>query len=284
MTNFFPPAPYNRQQGGIFIVIYVDVLFVINFFITFFLLRATAKITKKDAKIPRLLAASFVGGAYSLIILIDMPFLLSSALKLAVSAVLLLIAFRFKRAGNFFAAYALFYFMNFVFLGIIYGISLVAKTPYIHMSNGTVYLNIGARGLLFSALFAYIASCFVVRIYNRRLAAGEVFTLTVQNDGKSVELFALCDTGNKLREPFSDSPVIVADGTKLEELINPEKARIIPTKTTTGRDFLLSFKPERVTVRTSRGSEDIENVYIALSDNMKNGEISAVLNPEILTV
>lgn len=248
------------------------------------MLRATARITKKEPKTLRLIAASVAGGFYSLIILIDMPIWLSSVLKLAVSAVLLLIAFRFERLGGFFAAYALFYFMNFAFLGVIYGISLIAKTPYIHMSNGTVYLNIGARGLLFSALFAYIVSCVAVRLYNRRLASGEVLTLTVENGGKSVKLFAFTDTGNRLREPFSDSPVIVADGAKLEELINPEKTRIIPAKTSYGRGFMLSFKPDRVTVATSRGSEEIENVYIALSNEMKNGEFSAVINPEILSV
>ena len=254
-----------------------------NFFITFFLLRATAKITKKEAKTRRLIVASVLGGVYALVILAELPFWLSSGLKLLVSAVLLLAAFRFDRLGGFFAAWALFYLMNFVFLGVIYGISLLFKTPFIHLSNGTVYLNIGARGLLFSALVAYLGSCLAVRLYNRRLAANEVFTLTVENDGKTVTLFAFTDTGNKLREPFSDAPVIVADSAQLEPLMKPEKTRIIPAKTSAGRGFMLSFKPERVTVQTPRGSEELENVYIALSDEMKNGDFSAVLNPEILS-
>ena len=284
MTKYIPSAMYNHIAGGIFTVVYIDVLFVINFFITFFLLSATARITKKRAATARLILSSVLGGLYSLIILVDLPLAVSVLLKLAVSAVLLLAAFHFDRLGGFFSAYALFYFMNFVFLGLIYGIALAVKTPYIHLSNGTVYLNIGARGLLVSAFIAYLASCVAVRLYNRRLAAGEVLPITVENGGRSVSLFALTDTGNKLREPFSDSPVIVADAAKFEELFDPEKTRIIPAETSGSRGFMLSFRPDKVTVRTSRGEEEIENVYIALSDRMKSGEFSAVINPEILTV
>ena len=45
-------------------VIYVDVLFIVNFFITFFLLLVTAKLSKRDDKLGRCVLASFIGGLY----------------------------------------------------------------------------------------------------------------------------------------------------------------------------------------------------------------------------
>ncbi len=52
-------------------VIYVDILFVVNFFITFFLLQVTAKFSKRSEKLWRIVLASFIGGVYSLVILWD---------------------------------------------------------------------------------------------------------------------------------------------------------------------------------------------------------------------
>ena len=46
-------------------VIYIDVLFVVNFFITFFLLLVTAKFSKRSDKLWRTVLASFIGGIYS---------------------------------------------------------------------------------------------------------------------------------------------------------------------------------------------------------------------------
>ena len=259
-------------------------LFVINFFITFFLLEATAKITKRTPVIWRFILASTVGGAYSLIILATLPQFVSVLLKAVVAAVIILIAFSFLSVKSFAFTYALFFAANFVFLGVIYGIAVLLKTPYIQLSNGTVYVNISARGLVISAFFAYVISCAVLRVYNRRLAASEVYTLTVENGGESVKLYAFTDTGNRLREPFSDYPVIIADVDKVAPLATPEKTRIIPASTINRKSFLTSFKPDRVTIKTERGTEVVENVYIAMSDEVGNETFSAVINPEILSV
>ncbi|MBR3150095.1 MAG: sigma-E processing peptidase SpoIIGA [Eubacterium sp.] len=259
-------------------------LFVVNFFITYFLLLATAKITKKKAVTLRFIIASVLGGAYSLIILADIPSVLSVMSKALAAALIIITAFSFDRAAGFLSTYILFYIMSFAFLGAVYGLALLTKTPYVTMSNGTVYLDISARGLVGSAFLAYIISCFVVRLYNRQLTGGETYTLTVENDGNSVTLKALCDTGNKLREPFSGSPVIIADSERVKGIMNDGGARLIPTSTVSGKAFMTSFKPDRVTVETPRGREEVGNVYVALSDEMKSDGFSAVINPEILSV
>ncbi len=283
-TKIILPAIYNRFAGGIFIVIYIDILFVINFFITFFLLQATAKFAKKKVVVWRFIFASTVGGLYSFIILADISKPLAVFSKLFAAGIIILVAFHFEKLANFAAVYALFFVMNYMFLGVIYGITIMFDAEYITLSNSTVYVSIGARGLLVSAFFAYIVSCVVVRLYNRRLSANQVYSLTVENCGKTAKLLAFADKGNNLREPFSNSPVIVADKQKMEPLMERDNTRIIPTTTVGGKSFLLSFKPDKVTVKTNRGKEEIENVYIALSDDIKDGSFSAVINPEILTV
>ena len=273
------------MQGGIFIVIYADVLFIVNFFITFLLLELTAKASKKCPKTVRLVISSFFGGAYSLIILIrSIPVIILALSKILIVLLMILISFGFSRVKSFASMIMIFLFCNFVFLGIISGIQLIFKSDRIRINNGEVYFDINARQLLLTALFAYILSIIIIRLYNNRLSAGEIYSIEIFNNSKSVSAFALSDTGNKLREPFSDSPVIIVKKSLANGLFDEENARLIPASTVNGSSFLEGYKPDYVLIKMPKGSEKIENVYIALSDEIDSKSFSAVLNPEILSV
>ena len=274
-----------KLQGGIFIVIYADVLFIVNFFITFLLLELTAKASKRCPKTFRLVISSFLGGAYSLIILIkSIPIVVLALSKLIIVLLLILISFGFSRVKSFASMILIFLFCNFVFLGIISGIQLIFKSDRIKINNGEVYFDIGARQLLLTALFAYVISLLIIRLYNNRLSAGEIYSIVIFNNSKTVSAFALSDTGNKLREPFSDSPVIIVKKSVAVGLFDEENARLIPASTVSGNSFLEGYKADYVLIKTPKGTERIENVYIALSDEIDSKSFSAVLNPEILSV
>ena len=285
MTIFSFPLLYNVTAGGDSIVIYVDVLFIINFFITFLLLEVTARLTKRGAKTARLVLASAAGGAYSLIILADkLPAAVSFLSKLTAAVVMLLIAFKFYRLKSFFITLVVFLFANFLFLGIIIGLYFIFRSELIAVNNSVVYFDIGARGLLGCAFIAYLLSCLIVRLYNRRVSSNEIYTITAVKNGKSITLFAFADTGNRLREPFSNAPVIVAEGNRVSEFSADFEKRLIPASTVSGRAFLEAFKPDELTIKTAKGEEKIDNVYIALWEDMKNEAYSAVFNPEILSL
>ena len=272
-------------QGGIFIVIYADVLFIMNFFITFLLLETTAKISKREPKSLRLVIASTLGGAYSLIILApDISAYISALLKVLCAVLLILIAFGFKRLKSFCALLIIFLFSNFIFLGIIAGAQMLFASDKISIHNGEIYFDINARQLLVAALFAYTFSCLIIRVYNKKLSSGEIYSIVIENNSKRVCLFALTDTGNKLREPFSDSPVIVVKKELLEGMFDEDKLRLIPASSVNSKSYLKAFKPECVKIKTAKGYENIENVYIALSDDMNSKDFSAIINPEIISV
>lgn len=225
-----------------------------------------------------------MGGVYSLVILVSLPPFVSYALKILVAFLLVLIAFGVMRVKSLIVICAIYFFSSLVFLGVIIGVYLVFKSDRIAVNNATVYFDIGARGLLVSAFFAYIISCAVVRIYNRRLSAGEIYTLKIERQGQSVTLFALADSGNCLREPFSGDSVIVAKSDKVSLLAGNGEMRIIPASTVNNSSYLKAFKPDRVTIKNDKGSETADSVYVALSESMNSSDYSAVFNPEILSV
>lgn len=99
--------------------------------------------------------------------------------------------------------------------------------------------------------------------------------------GHSVELRAMVDSGNLLRDPISGKSVIVADAERLESVLPPDlvracrqgdpvrwlttyenakRARPIPTRTATGQSILLALVPDSLTLTV--GSETYPADYL----------------------
>lgn len=263
-------------------VIYVDVLFVVNFFITFFLILITAKFSKRDEKLWRSVLASFVGGVYSLVILCDdLNFLLSTFGKLFVACLIVLIAFKYRNFKTYAKEVMIFFFVNLLFLGIIIGLWFMFKPKGVVINNSTVYFDVSAKTLLISAFIAYIISVVAIRIYNNKVGKKELYSVTVLKNDEKIKFFAFADSGNNLKEPFSNYSVIVADE-KLFKNINCE--RIIPFSSIGGEGVLSAFKPDEVSISSSFGECKVDDVYIALSDRVKKGEYEGIINPKILNI
>lgn len=262
-------------------VIYIDVLLVVNFFITFLLLLITQKIAKENSKLVRIVIASFAGAAYSLVILFDeLDFSVSLAGKLAAACLIVLIAFKRSSVKCFIKDTAIFFFVNFIFVGIMVGLWMIFKPSGIVINNSTVYFDISATALLVSAFAAYVISAVIIRICNNKTSKNELYDITVYYGDKKYSFFAFADSGNNLREPFSDFPVIVADENLFKDV---PCSRVVPVSTVNGEGILKAFKPEKVVISTSRGQGELSRVYIALSKNVKKGEYRGIINPKFIS-
>lgn len=261
-------------------VIYVDILFVVNFFITYLLLLFTSLMLKGRSNTARFLLASAFGGVYALVILIDdLSFLVTFLGKIAASFIIVLIAFGFKRLFVYLKSVIVFYFSNMLFLGIITALLFAFKPQGITLSNSVVYFDISAKTLLICAIIAYGISYAVVKIYNHSIGKSEIYQITIYKENSAYNLFAFADSGNKLKEPFSDFPVIIADRSK----IDVKTERVIPYNTVGGEGMLKAFKPDKVVISNGKNSFETERVYIALSA-VESKEFSAIINPELLNI
>ncbi|MCC8072830.1 MAG: sigma-E processing peptidase SpoIIGA [Clostridiales bacterium] len=261
-------------------IIYVDVLFVINFFITYLLLLLTCLITKQSKKQIRLLFASALGGLYSLVILADsLSFLITAVGKLIVSIFIVLIAFGFVRISLFIKNTVIFYFSNLIFLGVITAVCYISDVRGITVNNSTVYFDISASTLLLSAGAAYILSVIIIKLHNRTLGKAEIYSLTIFKNEQQIHMFAFLDSGNKLKEPFSDYPVVIVDESK----ITFETERMIPYNTVAGEGVLRAFKPDKIIISNGKKSLETDRVYVAVS-SVDDKNFSAILNSEILNI
>lgn len=256
---------------------------MINFFLTFLLLELSAKLSKLAPSFCAVIIASIIGSLYSLIIFVDdiNPFLLEIS-KLIASVIILLVAFRFNRLGLFIKVLVIYYISSFLLLGFIMAMCFIFKLKFVAINNSVLYFNISAPVIIASAFVAYLLSSLFIRLYNRGLSKNELYTLIIENKGTTVRLNALLDTGNRLKEPFSNRPVIVVDSNKIKTC--DENVRQVPVSTINGTTILTAFKPDKIILKSTKGEEIIENAYIALSEEIGSENYSAIFNNDILSI
>lgn len=285
--------------------IYIDVLVAVNLFINYFLLLAVARFLKILVRRRRILAGAALGAVFSLMILLpEMSALLSFFVKIGLSVAVVLTTFFRLELKQFLKALACFYLINFAFAGLMIAIWYLAAPPGLTMNNGIVYINISPLLLLFTTVLSYFIIRLVSRLSGQEIPKESFCDVIIENNGKSVRLTAKVDTGNSLKEPFSQLPVVVVSfeairpllpdelhglfkgdlqsrnllGTRYEEWMR--KIRLVPFHALSGEGTLPAFKPDALTVAASNKS--VEG-YVAVSrSGIGSGEFSGLINPEML--
>ncbi len=284
-------------------VIYIDVLLCVNLLINYVILILEAKLLNLRIKRKRLILSALMGSFYSIFIFFDqINLLLSLFIKLLMSITIILIAYGFINTRSFVKSIVTFYFINFIFGGIIFCIWYFISPKGIFIKNGIVYFDISPILLILSTVVIY----FSIKIYQYFLGESDlhdsVCDLEILNKGRIVKLFAKVDTGNSLKEPFSNKPVIVAEYESLKDILPPEVKnyiqdnvedwtakgkktsllRVIPYSTVSGEGLLPAFIPEKVTIKY-KNKTYIKETFLAISKrNLFLGDYKALVPPDLI--
>ena len=136
-----------------------------------------------------------------------------------------------------------------------------------------------------AAFAATIAACCVltVRAQDRRHMALDPLTVRVcvRHSGRKAQFVALIDTGNRLTEPFSGLPVLIAES-RLVRSVTPtarHPLRRIPYGGLGGGGFLEAFRPDCVHFAGADGWQRAPEIWIALYPGRMSGQIHALAPP-----
>ena len=276
-------------------VIYVDVLIIVNLFVNYFILLTTSKFLNLKLKLSRLILGEILGAIYSLYIFIAEPNLFVSVLvKLFMSIIMVAAAFEFNKIKQFLKIIVCFYAVNFAFSGTMFTLWCFLKPNGMIINNDIVYFNISPLTLIISTVVSYTIIEIINRVIEKKQLKSSKYEIGIKFKDKYIVLNAKIDTGNLLKEPFSNLPVIVVKKSEINLLI-PEfnifenienqneikklKVRMIPFKTVSGTGILPAFKPEYVVLKGNLKKQ----AYVAVcSDEYFSEGISCLVNPEIL--
>ena len=263
-------------------VIYVDVLFLINLYVTYFELLAVSAFTHMKIRSLRMVLASAVGGAAAFVIFLpqELP-ITSAAIKIASCVIITLAAFGWRGGKAFVKNMIWLLLVNFIFAGIMLAVWLFAAPMEMLYSNGAVYFDIdfSIRGVRY--------------LLDKNGRADGRYMILIENNGGKVTLNALSDSGNGLVDWFSGLPVIICRKNACADISPPEIShanteeyikgvRVLPFSTVNARGYVYAFKADKIVIsEVKSGKEYSVNALIGISPDSLQ-EYDAIFNPKIL--
>lgn len=278
-------------------VIYADILFIINLYITYALLLLTAFITKTSFKRVQFLISSALSGLYSMIILTPhISEIIISISRIPAMVIILLIAFKCKDKRHLFKLSVCFFAVNIGFAGIMFLMWYFFSPQNMYFNNGIVYFDISAIKLVIMTAVCYFLLKLISKILSFKVPSDTVMDLKVTVGEEEFNLRSFLDTGNNLKDPFSGYPVIIANCEKLKGII-PEnvtdesiikdgtvRIRFIVCSTVSGEGILPAFMPDTVKITGIRQSFETQKVIVAVTNRrLKNGDYDAILPSGLLS-
>lgn len=295
--------------------VYVEYLLIENIIINFIILYVTEKITRTKTSKLRLFIASLVGSLYTLMVFFpNLQFMGRFLIKFSVSILILIIAFNPERFKEFLKQLSTFYLISFAFAGTTIGIFYILNNKLTISNFSFKDHNELMKFLILGIGLAVILIRSILKNNWIRLNQKNCLTdVTINLNNKKAHLRALIDTGNSLKEPISQKPVIIAEYSALKAILpelvkkvyseNKEldlnyvanimeklgdqiKLRLIPFKSLGNENgILIGFVPDSIDIYFDDETREMtDDIVVAIYNNKltMDEEYNGLLHPEIL--
>lgn len=291
--------------------VYIDIILLENLCMNYIILFATAYIMKIKISHIRIIASSSIGAVYSIMLYMQiLPIYSSIFMKIILSVVMVYISYAPKSVKIAIKQLIIFYLISFAFGGCAFALLYFVKPQDIFIKNGvyigTYPLKIALLGGIVGFVITYIA--FKI-IKNKATKEEMIYKLKIKINDKTVEVNALLDTGNKLKDPITLVPVIVIEKQKLYNFLPEEilenidkiiggdsnklieenikymsKFRVIPYNSIGKQNgLMLGFKADEVKIIIDEEERTIKNTIIGIFNQSFNSQIySALISLEII--
>ena len=196
--------------------VYADVLFALNACVNYLMLLVSARVAGAHIRRVRLALAGGLGGLYAVAVLLPGLGVLQGVwMKALVWAAMLVVAFgatkKTLRLGLLFLA------ASFAFGGVVFALMQLLGAGVMVLPGGAFY-PVSAGALLTLAGVTYLAAWLVFSRLGEH-TGGQIATLTLFLGAHTVTVRALRDSGNTLKDPITNEPVLVASWQTAAQLL-----------------------------------------------------------------
>ncbi len=237
--------------------IYVDLLLLLNFILDLIILMSVKIILKRNTTLFRIILSSFIGSLTILILFIKINSLQLFIIKIFLSIIMNIVAFKYKNIKYLFKNLLFFYISSIILGGSVYFLNI----------NFSYRINL---------IFLIILSPIIIYIYIKQVKElknnyNNYYELTIYfKDNKTKKYIGYLDTGNKLKDPYKNRPIIILNYFK-----NNYPKILVPCNTINNKDLLECFSIDKIFIN----NKYIKNVLIGLSKNKINIDgVDCILN------
>ena len=232
------------------ITVYIDLIFFENLIMNSIIIYATAILLKIKPKIWRVLISSSIGGTYAIVIYISKFKIYESIiLKIILSIIMVYIAFNPQNMRKLWKQVLIFYLTSFVFGGAALYLIYFIKPQNILIKNGLFAGEYVLKVILLGAIMGLVIIKVSIKIIKTKIRPKDMYCrIKIKLNGKEAQTNAMIDTGNLVKEPITNIPVIIVERSLLYEILPKE---------------ILNNLGEILEGNFNSVSEEIQNQYVS---------------------
>lgn len=311
---------YDPKRRVRILVVYIDLIFIVNLLIDGVLLALTAWMRRIKPRLWRVACSSVLGAMYVVMMFVpELSFLYTFLIKFSLSLMMIWIAFGYASLQDYIRNLGAFYIVNFAIAGGIIGVH------YFLQNSGELFDGIwftATGGLSFElkvgfwfaciAFFVVVFAFKAVQTTKRKTESREALlaSVTVWIDNVKVQCTGLLDTGNQLSDPLTRTPVMVMEASIWENDLPPgwsqkliegepdklimdadiadftwqDRLRLVPYRgVNRGAAFMLAIKPDMVRIELDDTAYETAKVLIGFDGGRLSGDRAyrAIIHPEL---
>lgn len=240
-------------------IIYIDMVFLLNILLDFILLMSVSVILTRNASVKRLILGSMIGGVSTTLLFIEINSLLLFILKIILGIVMVIVTFSYKSFKYTFNN--LFYLLTISFI--------LSGILYLFMDKG--YYNY----LIILLVFIIIPFIYYKQIKKYQENYSNYYQVVVYYQNKEYDLTGFLDTGNKLYDLYKNRPVILTD---YKIPLKDSNIIYVPFSSVNMEGVIKCFKPDKLIVN----NKEIKNYLVGLSNNkIKIDGVNVILHSKM---
>lgn len=290
------------------ITIYLDIIFLENLIMNTIILYAASIILKIKPKTIRIIIASSIGSVYAIIsYTTQMEIYTSTISKMILSILITYVAFNPQNVKKMWKQVAIFYLTSFVFGGVALYLIYFIKPQEILIKNGMFVGEYVIKVIMLGAIVAFITIKISLKIIKTKITPKDMLCkIKIKFDSQIIETTAMIDTGNLVKEPITNTPVVIIEGSLLYDVLPKEilnnleeilagdfeqipdeiqqkyisKLRCIPFSSL-GKEngMLVGIRADGIEIESEDETKKSDNIIIAIYDKSltKRGEYRALV-------
>lgn len=244
-------------------LVYVDLLFILNVWIDFVLLLSVNIVLRYTISYKRIVLSSLVGGVSTFIIFINnKP--LSISLKIIICLAMMLISFKYKGVKTLIEEVFYFYLSSIILAGVFYLIKGNSNDPKMNL------------------FLLFFLTPVIMKVYNKQVRKldtyyKERYDVKLYYKNKIYQFNGYLDTGNNMYDPYKRRPIILIHTNKIK--FNYEDGLLVPMETANNETLLKCIKVDMLEI----DGRKVKNVLVGLSSKkFKIQNINMILHKDII--
>ena len=248
--------------------IYVDLVFLINFIMDFYILSGVKFLLKLQTKFIRIILGALLGSLSTFILFFKLNTFELNILKIISSIFMIIISFGTNKL-----LYKLFYLyvISIVLGGSIY----LINDSFGYSVNSFIFIDNGysVNFIILIIISPIIIFLYVKELLKYRKNINTNYDVIIKLKNKTININGFLDTGNKLIDPYFKRPIILVNKKYID--LRGKKIIYVPYESLNNNGLLKCIIPEYILVMNKK----YENCLIGISENLK---YDCILNERII--